>query len=65
MAELLIFDPRIVHWFANGAETSRAHNDMMLKRTSFCLFLCVHAVPNRAALHEDDRVVTVLALHRR
>jgi hypothetical protein len=37
----------------------------MLKRSSRRLRLCVDTMPDGAALHENDRVMTVLARHGR
>ena len=42
-------------------ELGRLHEDEMLKRAGCGLCPRVHPVANRPALHEDDRVVTVLA----
>ena len=33
----------------------------MFEWTRECLFLCIHPVTNRSALHDDDRMMTVLA----
>src|SRR5690349_19762376 len=46
-------------------EFCAAKNNLMVEGPSGRLLSCVNAMTNRAALHEDNRVVAILPRHRR
>ncbi len=48
-----------------GVKRRWLHEGEMFKRSGCRLHPRIHAVPDRPALHEDDRVVTVLSGHGR
>ncbi len=52
-------------WDSKGHEGRRLHEHDVLERAGGGLCPWVDTMPNRSALHEDDRVVTVLARHGR
>jgi hypothetical protein len=61
--QLLELDPPVGVCLPELIERRRLHQRVVLERPGGRLHPSVHAMPHRAALHEDDRVVTVLASH--
>lgn len=65
LTDLLVGEALIFICFERKAKSCRAHNNLMLKRSSLCLTPTIHLVPHWAALHKKDRMMPVLACHRR
>jgi hypothetical protein len=61
LIERLELGPLVCVRCAKRTEGCRLHEDDMFERPAGGLHLRVHAIPYRPALHEDNRVVTVLS----
>ncbi len=64
LVQLVKFHARVGIGRRNRAKTGWTDQDLMRERPRGSLGFRVHTMANRAALHENDRVVTVLASHR-
>ena len=61
----LELEPFICTCGAAGLKRGWANNDRVFERSCRRLRFGVDSMPHRAALHEDDWMMTVLARHRR
>ena len=58
-AEILVFQPPVGIRFGGGAEPGGTDDHVMGKGPGVRLLFGIHAMADRAALHEDDRVMAV------
>ncbi len=61
LVDSLELDTLVSIWISLRLERGRLHEDIVLEGAGRRLRPGVHSVSHRSALHEDDRMVTVLA----
>ena len=61
LAESVKFHSRIILWIFGGTKSSRTDKYLVSKGPCGGLFFWIHAMPHRAALHEDDWVMAIFA----